>query len=305
VAAVTEPPRTERPDTPVDVMRTLATNTVRDSIRDRVPGLAAEVAFYVVLSLPPLLLVVFGSLGFIADWLGAGFVADIREAVVEGAATFLSESTVTDFVAPAVDGLLEQGRLDILTIGAIVALWSASRATRVIFDAITIAYDRELRRTWWQRRLVAVGLTAAGIVSMIVLLPLLVAGPRTAAGVADDLGFGRLVETVIGIVYWPTVAVIGLVVLTWIYHLVEPETPWRWELPGAVLALTTWVAGSYALRLYATGFFATESAYRLVAAPLAVLLWVYVTAVAVLIGAELNGEVDKIFFADQEEAGDA
>lgn len=286
---------------PLGLVRTLVVRTVKDSLDDRVPGLAAEVAFYVVLSLPPLLLVILGSLGFVTDWLGPAVAADIRSTILDGATTLLSESTVDELVEPAVDGLLEQGRLDILTVGAIVAVWSASRATRVIIEAVTIAYDRVISRNWWRRQLVALGLTASGIVSVIVLLPLLVIGPQAGAGLADRFGLGSAFETAWAISYWPVVAIVGVVVLTWVYHLVEPETPWWWELPGAFLALSAWALGSYVLRLYATQFIEAESAYRLFAAPLVVLLWVYVAAVAVLVGAELNAELDKIFLQHPEQ----
>ena len=266
-------------------------------------GLAAEVAFFGVLSLPPLALVMLGSLGFVADLLGPEAAGDLRSAIIDAAETFLSSSTVADLVVPAVDGLLTQGRLDLLTIGAIVAVWSASRAVRVVIDAVTVAYDREPARTWWQRRLVALGLTVGGIVSIIVLLPLLVVGPQAGAGLAESLGLGSAFETAARIVYWPLVGLIGLVLLTWMYHLVEPETPWRWELPGSILALLIWVAGSYGLRVYVSLFVESdESAYLSVAAPLALLMWVYVAAFAVLIGAELNAEVDKIWFPSEQTA---
>ncbi len=289
---------TESPRRGPGIVWTLARRTVRDALRDRLPGLAAEVAFYTVLALPPLSLVLLGSLGFVTGWLGEGAKDGVRDAIFDAANTFLSPSTVTDLVEPAVDGLLARGRLDVLTIGAVIALWSASRATRVIIDAITIAYDRQPARTWWQRRLVAFGLTAAGIIAVVVLLPLLVVGPEAGVGIADRVGFGRAFEVTWAVLYWPVVAGIGLVLLTWVYHLVEPDSPWRWELPGAALALVIWAAGSFAVRLYATTFIEGDSAYGVFAAPLVVLLWVYVAASAVLLGAELNAEIDKLIFDD-------
>ncbi len=283
------------------VSRTLVVRTVRDAADDRIIGLAAEVAFFGVLSLPPLALVVLGSLGYVADLFGPDVSADLRTAIIDAAATFLSSSTVTDLIVPAVDGLLARGRLDLLTIGVVVAVWSASRAVRVVIDAITVAYDRDPARTWWQRRLVALGVTVGGVVSIIVLLPLLVVGPQAGAGLVDSLGWGSAVGTMTRIFYWPVVALTGLVILTWVYHLVEPETPWRWELPGSILALLIWVTGSFGLRVYTGTFIEGDaSAYLSVAAPLVVLLWVYVTAFAVLLGAELNAEVDKIVFDGEE-----
>lgn len=273
---------------------TLAERTVRDSLKDRVPGLAAEVAFYLVLSLPPLLLVVLGLLGYVGEIGGADTVADIKDQLLDWADNIFSAATIQDTIEPAIDDLLEQGRADVLTFGGLVALWSGSRAVRVIVDAVTIAYDLEDLRDWKRKTLVGAGLTVAGVVAVAVLLPLLVVGPRFGAELADNFGLESIFEIVWSILYWPVVATLGIVLLTWVYHLAPPhETAWRRDVPGSVLALTLWLLGSLGLRVYATTFLEDNSAYSLFTAPLAVLLWLYVTAIAVLMGAELNAEIEK------------
>ena len=101
-------------------------------------------------------------------------------------------------------------------------------------------------------------------------------------------------ETVWEILYWPVVAGLGIVLLTWVLHIAAPHsTPWRRDLPGAALALTVLVLGSVGLRIYTTNFLEGSSAFTLFTAPLAVLLWLYVSAFAVLLGAELNSEIEK------------
>lgn len=272
----------------------LAKDTVKDTLEDRLPGLAAEVAFYLVLSLPSLLLVVLGLLGYVGDIGGAGTVADIKEQLLEWANNIFSQSTIADTVEPAIDSLLEQGRADVLTIGGLIALWSGSRAARVIVDAVTIAYDLEDHRDFRRKTLVGLWLTVAGILSMTILIPLLVVGPRFGASVADNFGLESAFETVWAVLYWPVVATVGIVLLTWVLHIAPPHsTPWRRDVPGAVLALTVWAVGSLGLRIYTTNFLESNSAFTLFTAPLAVLLWLYVSAIAVLLGAELNAEVEK------------
>ena len=96
---------------------TLAVRTMRDSLDDRVPGLAAEVAFYLLLSLPPLLLVGLGALGYIGDLFGPDVVETIRAGIVDAASAVLTASTVDDIVRPAVDNLLAEGRADVLSVG--------------------------------------------------------------------------------------------------------------------------------------------------------------------------------------------
>jgi membrane protein len=272
----------------------LTKDTVKDTLEDRLPGLAAEVAFYLVLSLPSLLLVVLGLLGYVGEIAGAGTVADIKDQLLEWANNIFSASTITDTVEPAIDSLLEQGQAVVLTIGGLIALWSGSRAARVIVDAVTIAYDLEDRRDFRRKTLVGLWLTVAGILSMTTLIPLLVVGPRFGANLADNFGLESAFETVWAILYWPVVASVGVVLLTWVLHIAPPHsTPWRRDVPGAVLALAVWVVGSLGLRIYTTNFLETNSALTLFTAPIAMLLWLYVSAIAVLVGAELNAEIEK------------
>ncbi len=277
-------------------LRTLAVRTYRDSVADRLPGLAAEVAFFLLLSLPPLLLVFLGALGYVGDLFGPDTVAELRDAIVDFADGFLTRSTVEDVVEPAVTNLLTEGRPDILSLGVVLAVWSASRAIRVFVRTVSVAYDLEDRRSWWQLRVLGLGLTIAGVVALTVLLPLLVVGPRFGAELADWTGLGRAAEVVWTVAWYPVVIVVGLALLAWVYHVVPPHrTRWRRDLPGAVLALAVWALGSLGLRTYALVFVETDSAYSLFGAPLVLLLWVYVSAFALLLGAELNAEVEKLW----------
>jgi len=275
---------------------TLALRTVRDSLEDRLPGLAAEVAFYILLSLPPLLLVGLGAVGYIGELFGPETVDAVRQRIIDGASAVLTESTIDDIVRPGINNLLEQGRADILSIGAILALWSGSRALRVIVQAVTIAYDLEDHRTWWQHRLLGLGLTFAGVLTLAILLPLLVVGPSAGASLAERFGLAAVFDLIWRVLYYPVALALGLSLLAWVYHIVSPvRTAWRRDLPGAVLAFVVWVAASTALRFYAVQFVDTDSPYSFFGTPLVMLLWIYVTAVAVLVGAELNAEIEKMW----------
>ncbi|MCP4228140.1 MAG: YihY/virulence factor BrkB family protein, partial [Actinomycetia bacterium] len=174
----------------------LAKDTVLDTLDDRLPGLAAEVAFYLVVSLPSLLLVVLGLLGYVGEIGGAETVADIKDQLLDWADNIFSASTIADTVEPAIDSLLEQGRADVLTIGGLIALWSGSRAARVIVDAVTIAYDLDDHRDFRRKTPVGLWLTVAGILPMTVLTPPLVVGPRLGANLADNFGLESVFDTV-------------------------------------------------------------------------------------------------------------
>ncbi len=268
--------------------------------------MAAEVSFYLLLSLPPLLLVGLGALGYLGDVFGQDAVETVQQQIIDAAAQVLTPDTVDDVVRPAVEGLLAEGRADILSIGAILALWSGSRALRVIVEAITIAYDLEDRRTWWQHRLLGLALAVAGILMLAILLPLLVVGPEAGEAFAGRFGLARAFEVTWQVLYFPVVLTLGLSLLTWVYHIVPPHsTRWRRDVPGAILAFLLWLAGSAGLRIYATEVATNESAYAYFGTPLVLLLWISRTALAFLVGAEFNAEIEKMYPTDGEEPGDA
>jgi YihY family inner membrane protein len=269
-------------------LRRVLTGTVAACFRYRVTGLAAEAAFFALLSLPPLLLGLVGTLGYFADILGAGTIDRVEGTILRAASVVLSERGVSQVVAPTLDNILGEGRVDITVAGAVIALWSGSRALNVYVDTITIAYGLGGRRGIIRTRVLSFTLYLIGLVLGIVLLPLVVAGPQLVTRV-----FPYAVTTV-QVLYWPVVTVLSVAFLATLYHLSVPvRTPWRTDLPGAVLALVIWVAGSFLLRFYLGATIEGPSVYGSLAAPVAVLLWLYVTALAVLIGAALNAEVDR------------
>ena len=284
---------TSRLRTWTHTIRKLAVRTIRDSLEDRLPGMAAELSFYAVFSLPPLLLVLLGVAGYVADFLEPVSVTAIEDQLIVWAGAIFSESTIHDVVVPALDQFFQGGRVDLLSLGIVLTIWSASRGARVVMTAVGIAYDLEhVRRPVWRRTLLGVVFTVGGILGGAVLLPLLVIGPN----LVEVLGGEGLIATTYEVLYWPVVFGLGTIVLTSVYHVTPPwKTPWIRDLPGALLALATWLAGSWGLRFYAQTSIEANSAYGAFAAPLVILSWVYVTAVAFLLGAELNAEIEKMW----------
>jgi membrane protein len=157
-------------------------------------------------------------------------------------------------------------------------------------NAIAIAYGQRSHRGAVHSRLLALGLYLAALVVGAVFLPLLVAGPP----VLLQLVSGRahtLAQTGITLAYWPGVAAVSVLLLTTLYHLGVPvRTRWRAHLPGAIVAMSLWLGGSIALRAYIAFAFRTVSVYGPVATPIAALLFFYLSALAVLLGAELNAQ---------------
>ena len=278
---------------PVQQGGRLLQRTVRETVEDRVPGLAAEAALFTLISLPALLLVVLGSLGFIASALGPAAHAELRRIVFDTPQTFLSSQTY-DAYARIAERVLADGRADVISLGALLSLWTGSRATSRYLETITIAYD-EVPRSSWRRRLLALGLTVAGLLGALSVLPLLVIGPRVVRWITPDAVAGATLHA-LGVLYWPAIVVLIVLGLATLYHIGVPwSTPWRRDLPGAVLAMGLWLLASAGLRAYLTLSVQHDAVYGQLGTPIALVLWLYVTAFAVLLGAELNAEIEKMW----------
>lgn len=274
----------------------LAVRTVVDAGEDRIPGLAAEVAFFVLLTLPSLLLAIFGTLGALDPYLEVDLPTRVTERTVALASEVMNRETVESTIEPTVERIFSDGGGGIATLGFLITVLVASRALRVVSTAITVAYDLEATRPAWQQRIWGIGLTLVGMLLGLVLLPLIVAGPdfgvTIARAVGVDLGFADLYR----ILYWPVAGILALFLIASLYHFVAPWwTPWRRDLPGAALAMVLWFLGSLALRAYAGRTISARSIYEPIAGPLVLLLWLYVSAFAVLFGAELNAEIERMW----------
>ncbi|ADP79245.1 YihY/virulence factor BrkB family protein [Pseudofrankia inefficax] len=271
----------------------VAARAMSNAWRDRVLGLAAEAGFWQLLSLPPLLLALLGSIGYLGDALGSDAVNSIRNSLLRGADDLLTADVVDDVVRPTVDQILTHGRPDVISIGFVLSLWTGSTAMATFVNTITIAYGQRDLRSAVRSRIVALRLFIIQVITGIILLPALVLGPGLLAELLRAKHHPTI-ELLLKSAFWPVVAVVALTVLTSLYHQALPQRrPWRRALPGAVFALVGWLVGSYVLRLYLERVFGNELVYGSLAAPAAALLFFYITGLAVLLGAELNAALDQ------------
>jgi membrane protein len=268
----------------------LAARTLSKAWQDRVLGLSAEAAFWQLLSLVPLMLALLGLLGYFSGAIGSGGIDHIEHSLLRASSRVLTQHTVDETVQPTLEKVLRQGRADIVSVGFIIALWSGSSSMATFVNTITIAYGQRDQRSAVRSRLLALGLYLAAITVILVLLPALVLGP----GVLDRLLHGDA-RILIHVAYWPVVALISLTGLSTLYHLAVPiRPPWPRAIPGAILAVVFWLTGSFLLRLYLGTIAGHTLAYGSLGAPVAILLFFYITALAVLLGAELNASIDAM-----------
>jgi membrane protein len=268
----------------------LVLRTARAFARDRVVGLAAESAFFTLISLPALMLGLLGALGPLTVVLGEDFVEEIRLWILDLTARVLTPDTVDSVVEPLVDDFLGGVPGGVLSVTFLVSLWSGSRAMNVFIRSITISYGLDELRGWVRQRVLAFVAYLGGLLFAILLLPVLVAGP--------DL-VNRLLPMTVGrlnLFYWPTVALLAVAAVTLLYALSVPvRTPlWR-HLPGALLAALVLITGSVALRVYLDASFGQVTIYGSLAAPIAILAWLFVMAIAVLVGSSFNAEIDAMW----------
>jgi membrane protein len=266
-------------------------STVASSMRYRVTGLAAEAAFFTVLSVPPLIFALAGAIGYVTQSFSPDQVDHVRTAILDLASRFLTDSAVDRVIQPTIDDVLRGGRFDVISVGFVLALWSGSRAMHVFVDTITIMHGLSGHRGIIKTRALSFSLYLLAIVTGVVALPLVVAGPRLVRQWLPERA-----DFLTGF-YWPVVLVVCICFLATLYHVSIPvRTKWRINLPGATFALGIWLLGSFVLREFLTVTASdSKSIYGPLAAPIAVLLWLYILSIAVLVGAALNAAFDTVF----------
>ncbi|MGW7074027.1 YihY/virulence factor BrkB family protein [Streptomyces sp. NPDC054866] len=268
----------------------LLKDTVNSCVEYRILGLAAEAAFFTLLSVPPLLLSLIGLLAYVDRWTGANTIASVENNILEASRTVLSDKGVRQIAEPILEDVMRVGRPDVISIGFLFALWSGSRAVNVFIDTITVMYGLDGARGIVKTRLLAFGLFIVALLIGSVALPLMVAGPDAVVKLVPGS------TTVVQILYWPVVTLLSVVFLTTLYHVSVPvRSPWVEDMPGALIALGMWVLGSFLLRIYLTSTVEGPTIYGSLAAPVAVLLWIGVSAFAVLVGAAVNAAIDRVW----------
>lgn len=269
----------------------LIVTTVGSCMRYRVTGLAAEAAFFAILSLPPLIFALAGAIGLVSERFSEARVEDVRQAVIDLSSQAFTEPVVEGIISETIDEVLSGGRYDIISIGFVLALWSGSRALNVFVDTITIMHGLGGHRGIVRTRALSFSLYVLGLLIGVVTIPLVVAGPTLVRTLLPER------VAFLEAFYWPTVVVLSICFLATLYHVSVPvRTNWSFNLPGATFSLVCWILGSWMLRWVLTVTAAdSKSIYGPLAAPIAVLIWLYIVAIAVLIGAAVNAAFDTVF----------
>jgi len=262
----------------------LLRRTVREAQADDCLGLAAQLAYYFLLALVPAIvfLVALASL----------FPPSLLQQMTTALASF-APAQVVEIMNDQLRTIAGGQQTGLLTFGLLMALWSSSAAVVSIVDALNRAYDIEEGRPWWKVRLTAIGLTVALAVFVILAFGLVIVGPTLAEVVANQVGLGAAVEWTWKILQWPVVFLLIAFTLAIVnYFGPDAEQDWTWVTPGAVLATALWLLASLAFKFYLANFADYNATYGSLGGAIVLMLWFYVSGLAVLIGAEMNAEIE-------------
>jgi membrane protein len=256
---------------------------------------AAEAAFWQVLSLPPLLLGLLGSLGYVAQWLGQDVIESVQASIDQWSRTAFSPNVVDDIIQPTVEDILRHGRGEILTVGFLISLWAGSSAMSSFVDAITVAHDQYgVRNEVWQR-IFALLLYMASLVLLVIGLPILALGPDALPNLFP-VAWREEIAFWVNTFYYPALALIIMVSLATLYKVALPrKLPWYRGLPGAVLAMLVFLLTSIGLRLYIAWITTTGYTYGALATPIAFLLFAFFIGLAIVIGAYFNAAIQEVW----------
>jgi membrane protein len=263
--------------------------TAMDSEHDDSFGRAAELAYYFFLAVFPGLLFLLTVLGFVA-----GSHPQVRQTLFDYAARALP-SDAWNVVQKTITETAQAAKGWKLIVGLLGALWSASSGTSSLMTVLNFAYHVKEKRSWWRTRLgIAPLLTIALALLLLSALAIVLFG-NAAAVWAGALGFGQVAVIGWRVLQWPVALFFVVLAFATLYYYGPDvdDQKWYWITPGSVLGVILWVAASALFRAYLHFFNSYSATYGSLGAVIVLMLWFYITALALLVGAEANAEIEN------------
>jgi membrane protein len=263
----------------------VARRTLAEISDDNCLGLAAQLAFYFLLSLFPALLFLVALIGYVP-------VEHALDELLRALGT-VAPSELVALLSAQLSAVTAGNEAGLLTLGIAGAIWSSSAAMVAIIDALNHAYDVTEWRPWWKRRALGLFLTVSLALFTICSLALVLIGPDLAVRASAWFGVSQLAVTTWSIVRWPLMFCLVALGASIVYHVAPNRiSSWRWVTPGAAVATALWIAASFAFKFYVVTFGNYAATYGAIGGIIVTMLWFYVSSLAVLVGAELNGVIE-------------
>ena len=256
---------------------------------DHITSLAAALAYYAFLAIPATLLIAAGAFGLLAGPDAVNTLIGKLQGIVPAQAT--------DLLRGSLNRLTEkQGTsITLIAVGGVLALWTLSGAMQNVMWALNLAYDREESRGFVRQRVVAAGMAVFVLMASALALGLLVLGPHLSRWIGDAVGQKTLVELVWWIAQWP-ILIAGLMLAFGVIYYLGPNVKhpkWHFVTFGAVFAVVVWLLASGAFAFYASRFGSYNKAWGSLSAVVVMLTWLWISSVALLLGAEINAEAER------------
>jgi membrane protein len=261
---------------------------VRETKRDNLTDLAAGLTYYALLSIFPMLLAVLSILGLFGESATRPLIDNLRE---------LAPGSARDTVITAVENLQRsQGAAGVLFVISLAgALWSASRYIAAFMRAANVIYEVDEGRPIWKKIPVRLGMTVVLAIALVAATLAVVVTGDLASQAGELLGLGDTAVTVWNFAKWPAAVVLVALLLALLYWAAPNvrHPGFRWLTPGAVLAIVVWVAGSVGFTIYLANFSSYNRTYGTLAGVIIFLVWLWLTNLGVLLGAQLNAELER------------
>ncbi len=266
----------------------LAKRVYAETSDDDVLGRAAQLAYYFLLALFPALLFLVSLIGYFA-----GEDSELRTNLFQYLSTVLP-GEASKLIGDTVKDVTEGSGGGKLSFGILATLWAASNGMGAISESLNAAYDVKETRPWWKVRLAAVGLTLALTFLIVSALVLVLYGHDLAEWVAASFGLGGAFELAWKIIQWPVVLAFVLLAFALIYYFAPDlhDQDWKWVTPGSVVAVVLWLIVSFGFKTYLEFFNSYSATYGSLGAVIILMLWFYFTGAAILVGGEINSEIE-------------
>jgi membrane protein len=263
--------------------------TVQEFQRDDALGLAAQLAYYLILALFPFILVLVSLLGtFGSEELASEVLGYFRQVVPQEA-----YEIIETFTANIISGRAEAPGL--LSFGILFTIWAASGAFAALINALNRAYDVQETRPFWKVRGIAILMTLGLSVLVLVGVLLLVLGPQIGTTIANLFGLEETFLLVWDIARWPVALIFMVFTVALLYYFApDVEQPFRWITPGGLIGVLLWVLASVGFNFYVSNFGSYNKTYGSIGAVIVLLLYLYISSLTILFGATLNATLVRM-----------
>jgi len=263
--------------------------TVQEFQRDDALGIAAQLAYYLILALFPFILVLVSLMGtFGSPELASEILAYFQRVMPEQA-----YDIIETFTANIISGQAEAPGL--FTFGILFTIWAASGAFAALINALNRAYDVQETRPFWKVRGIAILMTLGLSVLILIGVLLLVLGPQIGQAIANVFGLEETFTLVWEVVRWPVALFFMVFTVALLYYFApDVDQPFRWITPGGLIGVLLWVLASVGFNFYVSNFGSYNKTYGSIGAVIVLLLYLYISSLTILFGATLNATLVRM-----------